>query len=442
MPRSPQVHFRLKPLPLEDQGKKDATTLIYLQFVYNRRRLFFSFGQKTKISNWNQALQRVKNKKETTADGQHSINDLLDNLKAVCEKSYKEALKAGIPTPEQLRQKLQDFLDQNKEEPKDGPTLFKLIDRFVAGEIKTKGQEKSQSTLDNYEAVKKHLEAFQKVTRYKVDFDTITLDFFYTYISFLKKLKWSGGTGLGQNTIAKDIRLLKVFMGEAVDLGYTKNFEFKNKKFTVKEEETDAVYLTEKEIIALYNFDLSNHRSFKKLDAVRDLFVVGCFTGLRYSDYSNIKPENIVQQDAELYIKMITQKTKDLVIIPANPVVLQIFKKYENNANRLPRSLSNQKFNDYVKDVCKAAEFNEVGRLSTDPTKPLWECVSSHTARRSMATNLYLEGFPTIDLMKITGHKTEKAFLKYIRVSKLDTAKRLNEHIKKNWSSKILKAAC
>lgn len=63
-------------------------------------------------------------------------------------------------------------------------------------------------------------------------------------------------------------------------------------------------------------------------------------------------------------------------------------------------------------------------------------CISSHTARRSFATNYYLEGFPTIDLMKITGHKTEKAFLTYIKVSQLDTAKRLNQHMKKKWEEK------
>jgi hypothetical protein len=58
----------------------------------------------------------------------------------------------------------------------------------------------------------------------------------------------------------------------------------------------------------------------------------------------------------------------------------------------------------------------------------------------SFATNYYLQGFPTIDLMKITGHRTERSFLKYIRVSKLDTAKRLSEHIKANWSKKLLSA--
>jgi len=138
---------------------------------------------------------------------------------------------------------------------------------------------------------------------------------------------------------------------------------------------------------------------------------------------------------------MLTQKTRELVIIPANPIVLEIFKKYEKNDHRLPRSISNQKFNEYVKNACETAGLVEKGRLSKEPEKPLFSCISSHMARRSFATNLYLEGFPTIDLMKITGHKTEKVFLKYIRVSKLDTAKRLNEHIKKNWNSKILKVA-
>jgi len=180
-------------------------------------------------------------------------------------------------------------------------------------------------------------------------------------------------------------------------------------------------------------------RGNKKLDQIRGLFVFGCFVGLRFSDYSDVKKDNIVQIDGDYFIKMITKKTHDLVIIPCNPVVMQIFQKYETNHNRLPKSISNQKFNDYIKDACKAAGLTETGRLSTAPEKELWDCISSHTARRSFATNYFLEGFPTIDLMKITGHQTEKAFLKYIRVTKLDTAKRLSEHIKKNWSGKLLK---
>ena len=226
-------------------------------------------------------------------------------------------------------------------------------------------------------------------------------------------------------------------MGEAIDLGFTNNMQFKHKKFAFNEVETDQVYLTEKELLYLYNFKFTN----SKLEQVRDLFIFGAWVGLRFSDFSNIKPDNIVKIEGDYFLKVITKKTKELVIIPCNPVVLDIFNKYSHNANKLPKSLSNQKFNDYIKDVCKEAEMNERGRLSTNPERELWQSVSSHTARRSFATNYYLQGFPTIDLMKITGHKTEKAFLKYIRVSKLDTAKRLNQHIKKNWSEKILRVA-
>jgi integrase len=268
----------------------------------------------------------------------------------------------------------------------------------------------------------------------RVEFDTIDQDVFYKYVSYLEKdLK------LAVNTIAKDISVLKAVMGEAVDMGYTSNLQFKHKKFNISEVEVDAVALSEKEIIDLHCFDFGNNR---RLSQVRDLFVFGCFTGLRFSDYSDVQPHNIVNIDGELFIKIITKKTSELVIIPCNPVVLEIFNRYSNSANRLPKALSNQKFNDYVKEVCQVVGLAEIGRLAHEPTKPLWECVTSHTARRSFATNYYLEGFPVIDLMKITGHKTEKAFLKYIKVTKLDSAKRMSLHIKKrNWGQLMMRVA-
>lgn len=435
-----EINFYLKAAQ-----KVSKKSLIYLKYKYNGNVLVFAFGQTINAANWHVNRQRVKSNNETTADGKHSLNDLLDNLQKVCTKAYNEALKTGIPTPAQLRLVLQDFINQNhrEEEVAAGiPTLFSLAERFIIGEIKFKGRDKSESSLQNYAAVTKHLKTFQEKTKYPITFESINLDFFYKYVSFLKdKVK------LAPNSIAKDISILKVFMGEAVDQGYTSNLQFRHSKFSYNEEETDQVYLTEQEIIDLYRFDFS---SKKKLEQVRDLFVFACWVGLRFSDYSTIQPENIVQIDGDSFIKMITQKTKELVIIPCNPIVLDIFNKYQHNANRLPKSISNQKFNEYIKEVCKTAgedENNpiksmlEVGRLSTKPKLKLWEALSSHTARRSMATNYYLQGFPTIDLMKITGHKTERAFLKYIRVSKLDTAKRLNAHIKKNWSEKMLRVA-
>jgi integrase len=110
--------------------------------------------------------------------------------------------------------------------------------------------------------------------------------------------------------------------------------------------------------------------------------------------------------------------------------------------NKLPRSVSNQKFNLYIKEVCQMAGLSQKGRLENQPEQELWQCVSSHTARRSFATNLYNEGFPVLDLMKITGHRTEKAFLQYIKITNEDAAVKLNEHNKKkDWSKILLRVA-
>jgi len=428
MPRNPEVNFYLKP---QTTGNgKDNKCVIYLQFKYNTNRLVYSFGERIAKKDWNDEKQRGKNKNILTQDGEHSLNQLLDGLKEVLESAFKKEKVNGIPTTETLRSYLIAFMNKNQDKPT-GYNIYTLIDRFISGEIKFKGRNKSLNTLDTYKAVKKHMEAFEIKTKSRITFDSINLDFFYKYVSFLN------GLGLATNTIAKDISVLKVFMSEAVDLGYTNNYQFKHKKFAVAEEDTDAVYLTEQELIRLYRHDMSS----KKLEQARDLFIFGCFVGLRFSDYSDIKPDNIVLIDNEYFIKVRTKKTSELVIIPCNPIVLEIFEKYKLSPNKLPKSISNQKFNDYIKDALEEAKLTETGRLSTNPTLTLDKCVSSHTARRSFATNYYLQGFPTIDLMKITGHKTERAFLKYIRVSKLDSAKRLSAHMKIKWAEKILRVA-
>jgi integrase len=431
-----EVNFYLKKAPPKTKENPNPKSLIYLQFKYNGLRLVFSFGQSIEPKYWNPEKQRVKSNRITTKSGEYSLNDTMDKLAEILLLNYRKELVNGIPSTDKLKRYLVDFLNQNAADD-NKPTLYRLIQRFIDGEIKHKGRDKSKATLTKYNTALKHLQAFELKTRYKVDFETITLDFFYKYTTFLTS------QGLGTNSISKMVDLIKVFMNEAFDLKYTRNVEHKSRKFSVATEETESVYLTDKELLKLYKHDFSNA---KKLDQVRDLFLFGAYVGLRFSDYSTVKPENISEvtnEDGskEYFIKMRTAKTGELVVIPCNAVVLQIFEKYKDNKNRLPKSISNQKFNDYIKDACQESELKETGRLATNPKLELWKCISSHTARRSFATNLYLEGFPVIDLMKITGHRTEKSFLKYIKVSKLDAAKRLSDHMRKQWSSKLLKVA-
>src|SRR5688572_2683622 len=128
------VNFYLK-AAAEGSGK----SLIYLKFKFNGQVLVYTFGQNIQPGNWNRQLQRVKSNKQTTADGQHSLNDLLDNLKKVCLQAYNKELRNGIPTPGTIKQYLKAFLEQNEKDP-ERPTLYTLIERFKAGEIKSKGK--------------------------------------------------------------------------------------------------------------------------------------------------------------------------------------------------------------------------------------------------------------------------------------------------------------
>lgn len=431
------VNFYLKKAPPKTKENPHPKSLIFLQFKYNGLRFVYSFDQTIDPGNWNSKKQRVKSNSQTTKDGQHSLNDLMDSLEEILLFTYRKELKNGIPSKSRLKEALDNFINQNQEQP-DRPTFYKLAQSFIDGEIKNEeGEDKSPNTTKTYLTVTNHIKEFERKKKYPIDFSTINLEFYRKYINYLSEI------GLAQNTRAKHIQVIKTFMNEAFDLRYTANADHNHKKFKVVWQETDAVYLNDKEILKLYNYDLSKK---KKIEQARDLFVFGCYVGLRFSDYSSVQPEHIVkvpieEGETEYFIKMRTTKTGELVVIPCNPIVLQIFKKYKNNPNKLPRSISNQKFNDYIKEACQDAKLKEKGRLSTDPKLELWQCVSSHTARRSFATNLYLEGFPVIDLMKITGHRTEKSFLKYIKVSKLDAAKRLSDHMRKQWSSKLLKVA-
>jgi len=220
--------------------------------------------------------------------------------------------------------------------------------------------------------------------------------------------------------------------------GLTTQREFEDREFKTISEEVETIYLNEQELQKIYNIDLSNN---KRLDAVRDLFIIGCYTGLRFSDLKQIQLEHFINDQ---FIKISTIKTGETVVIPLHWTVRKILKKYKN---KLPRIISNQKMNDYIKVVGEIAEINEMviiretkGGLRIDKKHKKYSLITVHTARRSFATNMFLADVPTLSIMKITGHKTERAFLKYIKVSPEENAKKLLNHPFFN-RSKILRKA-
>jgi integrase len=425
----PSVNFYLK-----TPEEKTGLSLIYLQFKYSGQKLVFSFNETINPNHWNNKAMRVKDNKATLKFSVQ-VNDLLDNLETELLSAYRTEKSNGIPDKETLKGYLKTWMTRNvkKEDPtkENKHTLFNLIERFIDGTV---GDTKSPATITKYRTSKKHLEAFQVKKGFSVDFDTINLDFKDAFVKYLREDKTVGKgknkriiPGLSTNSIHNEIKNLKAFMNMAVEREYTTNTKHTRSSFGVETEETDAVYLTEKEIRNLFKHDFGDN---VRLETVKDVFVFSSFVGLRYSDACRIKPKNIVKIDGNDYIKIVSQKTGTPVTIPCNDIVLKILEKY----NPLPAPISNQKFNEYIKEVCKLAGLTETGRLMTDLEKPLYQVISSHTARRSFATNCYKAGMDPRMIMSVTGHKTEKSFNSYIKIGQEEMAKRMGEHMRKSFS--------
>lgn len=403
-----QARFILK----EPNSKKD--TLIYLIFNFNNIRLKYSFNQKINPKNWNFDKQRAKETK--TFPEYPEFNSMLNNIETSINNAYRKALNDKInPTSQYLREQLNIILRGEKQTT---PNLTYFCD-FIESIIKD--STKKPGTITHYKQTLRTLKEYSANQKIKLTFDDINLNFYEKYVNFLKDCDYS------INTIGAFVKDIKVFMNEAFDRQLTNNTEHKSRRFKKPQELTDKIYLNLKEIDKLYSLDLSNN---KKLEKVRDLFIIGCYTGLRFSDLKQITPDNFINNGTQLKVK--TEKTGEFVVIPLHRTVKEIVQKYENS---IPEVLSNQKMNEYIKEVAKLAELNE--RISISITKggekqsdvfEKWQLVTTHTARRSFATNMYLLDIPTISIMKITGHRTEKAFLLYIKITQEENANKLLNH--------------
>lgn len=281
--------------------------------------------------------------------------------------------------------------------------------------------DKKLETRKGYGTTLNKLKAFQKDKNTVLRFEDITMDFYYSFIDWLKEKNYA------TNTIGGHIKNVKVFMEAALYLKLHENEAYRSKGFKVVDEKTESIYLTEEDIETLYTLDLSKH---KKLDRIRDLFIVGCRTGLRFSDLTKLTPDKIINNGTMFKIR--TQKTGEVVFIPLHWQTREILQKYEYE---LPVKISNQKFNDYLKELGEKAEldsevtiYRTQGNDNKAITKPKSKFISVHTARRTFATLAYKAGMPALSIMKITGHRSEKSFIKYVKLSNEEHAQIMAKH--------------
>ncbi len=222
-------------------------------------------------------------------------------------------------------------------------------------------------------------------------------------------------------------------MKEAESRGYPVTPDYKHKDTAIAVPNTDEVYLNMDELMRMHQLNLSEN---PHLAVARDWFLLGAFTGQRFSDWVKISPEHLTEIRGMPCIRIVPEKTAKkgtTVTIPLHPVVKEVWSR---NNNTIPREMPDQKINRYIKDIARLAGIDtEVklvkpmpgGKLETVTVKKFDE-VKTHTARRSFATNAYLAGAPIQDVMAVTGHTQEAMFLKYVRVTRDEKAKRLSEN--------------
>lgn len=309
------------------------------------------------------------------------------------------------------RESLTDYIARYTREMEDGTRLNIHKLRYGA------------STIKNYKGFIIQFDEFCKAKRKRFDFGDIDLKFYDDFVA------WFTAKDYSINTIGRHVKELKIIMRAAREEGLHNNGLIESRKFRVLTADVENIYLTESEIRDIADLDLSSNRH---KDVARDVFLVGCYTAQRFSDHSTINEGNIrTLESGQQVIDLKQQKTGNHVVIPIRPELQAILDKYEN---RLPKSYE-QKVNRFIKEVAREAGITEKIEVSyvengEKKTHLVEKCnlVKTHTARRSGATNMYLAGIPTIAIMKITGHKTEKEFMKYIKISEEQNASELMNH--------------
>lgn len=280
-----------------------------------------------------------------------------------------------------------------------------------------------KSTVKNYKGFAVQFSLFCQAQGRTFNYEDIDLQFYDDFVAYFASKNYS------VNTIGRHIKELKIIMRSSFEEGLHRNAVCDSRKFRVLSSEVESIYLSETEIRAIAAVDL---RHLRHHDMARDIFLVGCYTAQRYSDYSTIGEGNIrTLGNGQRVIDMKQQKTGNHVVIPVRRELQLILNKY---GNRLPKSYE-QKVNKYIKDVARRAGITQKVEVSyveqgERKTRLVEKCdlVKTHTARRSGATNMYLAGVPTIAIMKITGHKTEREFMKYIKITEEQTAMELMNH--------------
>lgn len=389
------ISFYIKP---NSKGR----TSIYLTITYRSERIRLSTGINISATAWDNRRQRVK----ASEVSYQKLNQRLDVIASMCYQVYDDLQSTKyIIRKETLKKKCLDAI-QGKERT-DGELIIPYFYKWATTD--TLKKKATRQNITSYNLFREYAGSFK--TFEQIDYKFIS-DF----------IEWLTAKGYATNYIGGHLKNLKAVMNKAYKEGLHNNKDYQH--FEKMSEKVLSIYLNTEDINKLINIPLENDSD----TATRDMFLIGYYTAMRFSDYSRLSLSDI--RDGMIN-KFKTQKTGAEVTIPAHPRLIEILTKYGGTAPKV----NHITFNKKIKDVCRLAGIDDIVKRSVTKggvreTKEYkkWELVSSHTARRSGATNMYKCGIPPHDIMMITGHTTEKMLLKYICITDEENAHRLSKN--------------
>lgn len=393
---------------------------IRMRVNFASQRIEFTTGYRIDATKWDADKQRVRNGctnklKQSAAEINASLLGYYTEIQEIFKKFEVDEV---MPTSEQIKEafnalhRLADKETKPSKEKKatEGNDFYKVFDEFV----RDCGRQNdwTHSTYEKFAAVKNHLSNFRK----ELNFDFFDEKGLNDYVAYLREVK-----DMRNSTIGKQLAFLKWFLRWAFKQGVHQNNAYDTYKPKLKSTQKKIIFLTWDELTKLREFEIPANK--QALERVRDVFLFQCFTGLRYSDVFNLRRSDVKGE----HIEVTTVKTSDSLIIELNNHSKAILDKYKDVAfedDKVLPVITNQKMNDYLKELAELAGIDEPvrqtyyrGNERIDEVTPKYALLGTHAGRRTFICNALALGIPPQVVMKWTGHSDYKAMKPYIDIA-------------------------
>ena len=367
---------------------------------------------------------KLKVKDISVINKQIEINSELNKITNHILKAFEQSGASDLLNKQWLDKQLNSYYNRNTKIK----TIPKDIVRFIEYYVEQRLNEVKPASITKFKVVKHKLQRLENHIGRSIFINEINEEFKELFVNYCK------GENYSQNTMQRELNIIKMFCKFAKYKGVDVHIELEGLK--LNKEKTEKIYLSLKEIDQIEAAQIDK----PYLINARDWLIISCFTGQRISDFMRFNKEMIRVEDSKTLLEFDQQKTGKTMTIPLHNKVMLILEKYNGD---FPKRISDQKYNDYLKEVCKIAKLHQKVKgkkqinISKDPLErkvrrvegmyPKYELVTSHIGRRSFATNHYGK-IPTSYLIYVTGHSSEEMFLNYIGKSNKDMALELTKY--------------